>query len=111
MKTTPFSGEQADWNKWSRTFMAKANIRGFKTILTGKLVVPDEEAEDYDELLRLNDLAYAELMMACQTDACFGIIDNARSNEMPDGDARKAWRDLSEKFEPNTKAALVTTKL
>ena len=115
IKIIPFSGEQADWIKWFRTFIARANIRGFKNILTGKVVVPVEMDDDVtaekEETMRLNDLAYAELMMSCQSDACFGIVDNARSTELPDGDAYKAWKDLQAKFEPNTKAALVATKL
>jgi hypothetical protein len=58
-----------------------------------------------------NDAAYAELLMSCQADACFGIIDNARSESFPDGDVCLAWEELSAKFEPNTKTALVATKL
>jgi gag-polypeptide of LTR copia-type len=112
MKLMEFSGEQTDWNKWSRTFLARANLRGYKSLLVGKWIVTDEDSAE--ELMRhseKNDSAYAELLMSCQADAIFGIVDNARSKMYPDGDAKIAWFDLCGKFEPNTKTALVATKL
>ena len=118
IKIIPFSGEQKDWNKWSRTFLVRSNMKGLKAVLTGDLVVTEESeedtiemAEEREETMKLNDRAYGELMMSCQTDACFGIVDNAISSKHPDGDAYLAWKDLKAKFEPNTKTALVATKL
>lgn len=112
MKLMEFSGEQGDWNKWSRTFLARANIRGYMKIIVGKWIVTDEDpAVELEKHSEKNGMAYAELLISCQPDAIFGIVDNARSERYPDGDARVAWSDICSKFEPNTKTALVATKL
>ena len=39
---------------------------------------------------RNNTVAYASLMMACQSGP-FGHVNNARSAEFPNGNAKKAW--------------------
>jgi hypothetical protein len=112
MKLMEFSGEQGDWNKWSRTFLARANIRGYKNLIVGRWIVTDiEPEEELSKHSERNDTAYAELLVSCQADVVFGIVDNARSETYPEGDAQVAWGELCSKFEPNTKTALVATKL
>ena len=110
LKFSMFSGEQKDWVRWSRTFMAKAKLRGYKEVLTGKETAPTQNEQDYEDWLLKNDTAYAELLISCPTDICFGIIDNCKTAELPDGDAQIAWKSLNEKFEPKTKANLIKTK-
>ena len=55
-----FSGEQKDWVRWSRTFMAKAKLRGYKEVLTGKETAPTQNQQDYEDWLIKNNTAYAE---------------------------------------------------
>jgi hypothetical protein len=43
MKILEFSGDQKDWNKWSQTFLARANIHSYKSLLVGKWIVTDED--------------------------------------------------------------------
>jgi hypothetical protein len=83
-------------------------LRGYKKIILNK----EEDETDWakNEWEILNDLAYAELMIACQDDMCFGIIDGSRSGMFPDGDAALAWRKLNEKFEPRNSSNLMTIK-
>ena len=110
MKTSNFSGKSKDWSKWSKTFLAKASLRGYKALLIGALDYPEQELEfetseeKLSELQRnyllMNDLAYADLLISCQEDIGFSIIENAESREMPGGDARMAWIELENKFEP-----------
>ena len=38
-----------------------------------------------------NNKVYAHLMMACEDNITFGIIEEATSDEFPEGDARLAW--------------------
>ena len=49
-------------------------------------------------------------MMACEDDVMFGIIEEATSDEFPEGDARLAWMNLYKKFEPNTGGRKVKLK-
>ena len=91
--------------------MAKAKLRGYKEILTGKETDPTQNDQDYEDWLIKNDTAYAELLISCPIDTCFGIIDNCKKSELPDGDVHFALNSLIEKFEPKTKTNLIKTKI
>jgi hypothetical protein len=70
------------------------------------------EEEDWakNEWKILNELAHAQLLIGCQDDRCFGIINGARTTMFPKGDAKLAWRLLNERFEPKNSSNLVTIK-
>ncbi len=57
-----------------------------------------------------NILAYNDLILSCQDDISFGIIEESVSETYPDGDAMLAWKNLSDSFEPKTGAAKVQLK-
>ena len=57
-----------------------------------------------------NVQVYNDLVLSCQEDVTFGIIDEAISTDFPDGDARLAWKNLTEKYEPTTGASKVQLK-
>ena len=103
IRIIPFSGKEEDWNRWSKTFMATATAKGYREVLK-----PSEEEEDVDE--DLNVQAYNDLILSCQEDISFGIIDESISETFPDGDARLAWKNLRDRFEPSTGAAKVQAK-
>ena len=103
IRIIPFSGKEQDWNRWSKTFMATATAKGYREVLK-----PTDEDEDVEE--ELNVQAYNDLILSCQEDISFGIIDESISETFPDGDARLAWKNLCNKFEPSTGAAKVQAK-
>mmetsp|Transcript_88220 Transcript_88220/g.172562 ORF Transcript_88220/g.172562 Transcript_88220/m.172562 type:complete len:159 (+) Transcript_88220:70-546(+) len=103
IRIIPFSGKEEDWNRWSKTFMAAATVRGYRDVLVP--IDPDEDAALED-----NNLAYNDLILSCQEDISFGIVDESVSVAFPDGDARVAWQNLRARFEPNTGAAKVQLK-
>ena len=103
IRIIPFSGKEEDWNRWSKTFMATATVKGYKDVLLP--IDPDTPAELAD-----NILAYNDLILSCQEDISFGIIDESVSTTYPNGDARVAWKNLRDRFEPNTGAAKVQLK-
>ena len=103
IRVIPFSGKEADWNRWSKTFMATATVKGYRDVLVP--IDPDTEAELED-----NIQAYNDLILSCQEDIAFGIVDESVSETFPDGDARVAWTNLKNRFEPNTGAAKVQLK-
>jgi hypothetical protein len=107
-KTPEFNGKAEHWYKWSKTFLCRAALRGYKKIILNK--EGDEADWAKNEWEILNDLAYAEIMIACQDDMCFGIIDGSRSGVFPDGDAALAWKRLNEKFEPRNSSNLINIK-
>ena len=103
IRVIPFSGKTEDWNRWSKTFLANATARGHREVL--KPADPNKPAD-----AALNIQVYNDLILSCQDDITFGIVDESISTEFPDGDARLAWKNLQEKFEPSTGAAKVQLK-
>jgi len=103
IRIIPFSGKEEDWNWWSKTFMATATVKGYKDVLVP--IDPETPAELDD-----NNLAYNDLILSCQEDISFGIIEESVSTTFPNGDARVAWKNLRDRFEPNTGAAKVQLK-
>jgi hypothetical protein len=106
--TPEFNGKTEHWYKRSKNFLCRAALRGYKKIILNK--EGDESDWDKNEWEILNDLAYAELMIACQYDMCFRIIDGSRSAMFPDGDAALVWKRLNEKSEPRNSSNLMNIK-
>ena len=50
----------------------------------------------------MNEVAYNELLLSCTEVVCFGLVDESKSEDLPDGDAKMAWTKLVNKFEPKT---------
>ena len=103
IRVIPFSGKEEDWNRWSKTFMATATVKGYRDVLAP--IDPDTDASLED-----NIQAYNDLILSCQEDISFGIIDESVTVAFPDGDARVAWKNLKDRYEPNTGAAKVQAK-
>jgi hypothetical protein len=105
-KTPEFYGKAELCYKWSNTLLSSAALRRYKKLILNKEGDDLEWAKNEWEIL--NDLAYAELMIACQDDMSYGIIDGSRSKIFPDGDAALAWKRLNEKFEPRNSRNLMS---
>ena len=103
IRVLPFLGKEQDLNRWFKTFLSTATSRGYREVLK-----PTNEKVKADEDKNIN--AYSDLMLACQDDVTFGIIEESVSTDFPDGDARLAWKNLFNKFEPNTGAMKVQLK-
>ena len=109
LKLSMFSGNAKDWEHWSKTFLAKLNLRGYKDMILGTEETKKDKPS-YQELKTLNNLAHAKLLVSCESDLCFGIIENSKSEKFPDGDAALAWLNLTEKLEPKTKMNIIKLK-
>lgn len=95
-----FSRKEEDWNKWSKTFLAMATIKGYRSAL-----IPENEDKNISS--KDNVRAYSNLIIACQDNVVFGFIEEATSVMFTNGDAKVAWRNLKEKFEPTTGASKI----
>ena len=42
IKVIEFTGKDKDWKIWSKKFLAQANRKGYKKLLTGAEVIPTE---------------------------------------------------------------------
>ena len=109
--------EKSDWNIWSKKFLASAHIKGYKDILVKPKGEPMEvEEDDKAKEARLqiremhNDNAYNDLIMSFDDAVNFALVDEAKSDEFPEGDAEKAWKNLLNRHEPSTTANEVQLK-
>ena len=111
-----FSGEQGDWRMWSRKFLARAKIKGYKNVMIGKQVLPVEGSESDGlteaerKIVALNEAAYNDLLLSCKDEVSFGAVDEAITDKYPDGDSQVAWMNLLAKYEPRTSASKVELK-
>ena len=99
-----FSGKRSDWRVWSRKFLAVAEKRGYKKILTGALELTSTSSAE-DQQLGVN--AYNDLLLAMTETISFGLVDESKSAICPEGDAAKAWGKLMRRFESKTSASKV----
>ena len=56
---------------------------------------------------RKNEVAYCELLVTMDDPVCITCVNDARTDELPSGDTKKAWMDLKELYEPKNS----TTKM
>ena len=110
LKISGFSGEKEDWERWYITFLAKARLRGYRDIFVGIEVATTKGTKGFEEFQAKNDVAYAELLISCESDLCMGIVHVSRTEMMPEGDVGLAWKNLVAKYEPTTKANLILLK-
>ena len=67
-------------------------MKGYDEILDGTVLVPDDKTtkptSSQEEAMKLNKLAYNELILACTDKIAFGIIKNAKTDNLKKGDAK-----------------------
>lgn len=112
-----FDGQDKNWNMWSKKFLARASYQGYKEVLVSdSIVVPSaseilSDAKDSDkQKLKLrvaNQKAYDALILAMSDETCFNLVDESKTTALPEGDARKAWLNLEEKFRPTKGLAMM----
>jgi hypothetical protein len=87
IKSSAFNGKPEDCSKWSKKVMAKASFMGNKNELLGIEEMPeDKSGTEFEDFMMKNDIAFADLMITCEEDVCFDLVENARTEELPDGD-------------------------
>lgn len=67
----PFGRKRSDWRLWSRKFLAVAEKRGYKKILTGDLVI---SSSSLDEVKQKGANAYNDLLLVMNKNVSFGLV-------------------------------------
>lgn len=110
---------KSDWKVWSMKFLARAYQKGYKSVLLGTTTVPkgDEVLDPKipDENIKMkarkaNDMAYSDLTLCFDDIVNIVLIDQAKTADLPEGDANKAWKNLINKHAPKTTASKVAIK-
>ena len=116
----PFTGKSDDWRKWSSKFIAWVAEKGYdyillkdKNVLAESMVLDETKADGKaaTKLRKANKKAYNDLLLLMDEDISFGIVDAAKTDDLPSGDARLSWKGLVDKFEPTTGAELIDLKV
>ena len=106
LKTLTFDGREEKWREWSQKFLVKARVQGFGEVLLTDLGVPseikknDELTEQERKIRRQNELAYSALLLSCEG-AAFRAVERAVTEDLPTGDARQAWENLTTTYANN----------
>ena len=111
-----FSGKQNDWIMWEAKYKARARMKGWLQVLLGQVVVPKEnviltDAQAAEKNARkANEEGYSDLLLSMEDEVAFGIVNEAKSTDLPSGDLTMAWKNLLNKYAPSTKDELVSVK-
>ena len=74
VKLKGFSGDQKDWDRWNITFLAKARLRGYRSVILGLEDAPNKGSKGYEEFLVKNDNAFSDLLICSESDVCLGVL-------------------------------------
>ena len=118
IKVYKFDNTKEKWHEFALKFRVIADTRGYRGIIDGTVIPPDEmavitiTAEDTGEVLeekknqlkarKANKIGYRDLVMSCEG-ISFTIVQNAASEELPSGDLKKAWERLERRWNPKTR--------
>ena len=112
VRLVKFDGTDDHWHEWSVKTLALATIRGFKKTLTMD-TKPCTDAtykttnnNAIKKLYDLNNKAYQLLVMSCSGIA-FGLVNQAKTTDLQDGDAFLAWKYLTDRYSPNQTSDLI----
>ena len=95
----PFNDKHDKWHMWLRKFLARGIKRSYKNVLLKKKQVPvhnksiDPAMEDGKKVLlsrAANNQVYTDLILSCMDDVSFGAVDEATTDELPNGDVELA---------------------
>ena len=118
IKVYKFDNTKEKWHEFALKFRVIADTRGYRGIIDGTVIPPDEmavitiTAEDTGVVLeekknqlkarKANKVGYRDLVMSCEG-ISFTIVQNAASEELPSGDLKKAWERLERRWNPKTR--------
>ena len=120
IKIIEFRGKSNEFKMWHKKFLARASLKGYKLALLGKINIPkhDEELSGNSDSVKkkikarkANNMAYSDLRLCMIDEVSFGIVAESVTEELPDGSAAVAWKNLVDKYQPKTGANLVQLKL
>ena len=108
-----FSGNMDDWPKWSKKFMAAAEVKKFANIIDRSMTVPSlsENMQTKDIAIRdLSQAAYCCLLYSMEDDISFTLVETAKLENLPNGDVALAWKNLLNRYESKQYGTLLNLK-
>ena len=114
-RVVPFSGKKEDWDMWQIKHVGRACVRGTYGVLMGttkihKIAAGKAATDPEKEIIELNTIAYNDLLQSCSEAISFNLVRNGITDDLPDGSAAQAWKNLCSKYSPNTVAEKIRLK-
>ena len=110
IRVLTFSGKDEDWDMWSKKFLAMAQRKKYKNVLTGKTAIPKEDAvltdDDEKKARQANEKAYSDLILSCTDEVRFGLIESPVTNDSLSGHCSLTWKGLNGEYDPDVGMAL-----
>ncbi len=108
-----FDGNDANWHKWSVKTTALAKTNGFRNAYykdtkpcSDEHYKSDKVTKGKKAIYKANDKAYQLLIMSCSGIA-FGLVNQAKTDKHRDGNAFRAWTNLTSRYAPNATSDLI----
>jgi hypothetical protein len=109
-----FDGDDAKWAEWNVKALAFAKSKDFKdaflantsTVFSDDLYGTSPLNADVKKAYELNDKGYQFLILSC-SEIAFGLVNLAKTTTLADGDARLAWKNLTERYAPQGSTDLI----
>ena len=117
IRVSPFSGQQDDWDKWSKKYQRIAAERGYLKIMLGmeivpndaidieqkvdsKYLIPDDERKQMQIARKVNQEGYKDLQLSTSKLA-FQLVSLAKTVDLPSGSLARAWAALKDEYDPS----------
>ena len=100
---------------WQIKHVGRARVRGTYGVLMGTREIPKIAAgkaatDPEKEIIELNTIAYNDLLQSCSEAISFNLVRIEVTDDLPDGSAAHAWKNLCSKYSPNTVAEKIRLK-
>ena len=113
----PLSGQQQDWDEWSKNYQGVAAERGYLQVMLGnedvpmdaldidkqvetRYLIPDNKDRKKKHLTRKrNQKGYRDLQFS--TSKLGQLVSLAKTRELPNGSLAKVWASLKDEYDPS----------
>ena len=76
---------------WSQKFLAHLSTRGYRIVITTDTIIPPASQTSVTaaetRMRKANTTAYDDLINSMEEETCFGLVSEAITNDLPEGDA------------------------
>ena len=101
IRVLPISGQQVDWDEWSKKYQGIAAERGYLKVMLGTERVPDDdERKQKHHARKMNQKGYRNLQLSTSKWA-FQLVSLAKTVDLPYGSLAKAWAALTDEYDPS----------
>jgi len=112
IRTVPFDGKTSSYDLWKEKLLSLCTIKGCAGVLIADQPDMPKDSDILDPtndankiLLRAaNTLAYSMLILSCSDHVSMQLVTSAKTSDLPNGDARKAWLNLQAVHEPKSRS-------